>query len=155
MACIFCDFINGKKKDHGNGLPFIALNETKNTISFLSIDCPAREEDHVLVVPKKHYSKLESVPIKIQHELIEHISLISKTLRKRHLACNVLLNNGKQAGQYIQHTHFHIIPRDKKDGIKIEVWKKKHISLEKFIRINNNLKMQIKKAKNERKNRSH
>ena len=35
-------------------------------------------------------------------------------------ACNVIQNNGRIAGQVIEHLHFHIIPREENDGL--ELW---------------------------------
>ena len=32
---------------------------------------------------------------------------------------NVLQNNGEEAGQTIFHLHIHVIPRNKKDGVKL------------------------------------
>ena len=34
-----------------------------------------------------------------------------------HSTFNVLQNNGRVAGQEVQHVHFHIIPRDQRDGL--------------------------------------
>ena len=149
MECIFCEFINKKKKQHRNNLPFLVLHESKNTISFLSADFPAKEDGHVLVIPKKHFEKIEEIPKYIQHELIEHVSLIIKTLRKNHEGCNFLLNDGTAAGQCVPHSHFHIIPRDKKDNITIEIWKSKKMNKDKFIRLHNTLKKEINRTKKE------
>lgn len=147
MACIFCGFVSGKRKIQSKkyNIPFIPLNKTKNTLSFLSIDFPEKEDGHVLVITKKHFANLEDIPKRILHELIEQVCLILKVLRKTHGGCNVLLNDGKSADQSVFHAHFHIIPRDKADNIKIEVWKRKKISLAKFKEINSYIKAEIKK----------
>ncbi len=142
MPCVFCDFISGKKtKNHG--YPVIFLKEGKYTVSFLSIDFPEKEDGHVLVIPKNHFPNLEDIPINIDHELIEHVSIISKVLRKTHNGCNVLLNDGKAAGQRVSHTHFHIIPRDRGDRIRIEMWKKKSMSIVKFKNLHRKIKKEI------------
>ncbi len=147
MKCIFCDFISGKKKNNSNSFPFMILHESKYSISFLSIDFPAKEDGHTIVIPKKHYSSLENIPKAVLSDLINHVKLIVKILRKKHRGCNILLNDGKSAGQYIPHTHFHIVPRDEKDGIKIESWKKKYMSLKKFENLYKELKKEIRKNK--------
>ena len=125
--CIFCEFIEGKRKRHTNGLPFKILNETKHTISFFSIDFPEASDGHMLVIPKKHFESIEHVPQYILTDLISHVSLSSKVMKKNHDACNILLNNGKEAGQTVFHMHFHLIPRNEGDGIKIEDWQRKDI----------------------------
>lgn len=136
---LFSDFISGLRK-HRNGFPFIKLYETKNTVSFMSIDIPENHEGHVLVVPKKRYSDLSEIPENVLNELIKSIKKVGNAFRKNNFDYNVLLNNGTDAGQCIFHTHFHIIPRKKKDGIKIELWNKKEISVKSFVKLNNKLK---------------
>jgi len=37
---------------------------------------------------------------------------------------NLGLNNGKNAGQLVQHVHFHIMPRFENDGYKLWIGKK-------------------------------
>ena len=120
MKCLFCDFVSGKRKNHSTGHLFEAINKTKNTMLFMAIDIPATEDGHLLVIPKKHFRYMEDLPKDILHELIDHAILVSKALRKTHQGCNILINDGKSAGQWVMHTHFHIIPRDKGDKIKIE-----------------------------------
>jgi histidine triad (HIT) family protein len=142
MKCIFCEFIAGKTT-HKNGFPFIPIKTTKKTISFLSIDFPAHEDGHLLVIPKRHYQSIKEVPPKILTELITHVKRAAKVLQKRHHGTNILLNDGKAAGQVVPHLHFHVIPRDKNDNIKIEVWKEKKLSVRKFIKLSNKLKKQF------------
>ena len=148
MACLFCEFISGKRKNHPRGYLFVAVNETKNTICFMAKDIPAAEDGHLLVIPKRHFMYIENVPKNILHELIEHISLIARVLRKKHQGCNILLNDGKSAGQHILHVHFHIIPRDKGDSIKIDVWKRKKMTKSEFMKLNEKIKSLIKRNAN-------
>lgn len=133
MSCIFCDFVEGKSNIHANGMPFLTLNETPNTLSFLSIDFPEKEDGHILVIPKKHFANIEDIPLYIRHELIDHATHAAKVLRNTHEGCNILLNNGTSAGQCVLHTHFHIVPRDSDDGIKIEVWKNKKLDNQEYV----------------------
>jgi histidine triad (HIT) family protein len=130
--CLFCEFLSGTRKKHTNGFPFKILRETKHTVSFLSIDFPKKEDGHVLVVPKKHYANIEEIPKIILHDLVEHVALACRITKQNHEACNVLLNNGKESGQEIFHLHFHIVPRDSGDNIKIEVWKKERMPKNEF-----------------------
>lgn len=141
--CIFCKFISGDKTYHRGNLPYKPIHETKNTVSFLSIDFPANEDGHVLVIPKDHYKSLEDIPPKLNKELLQHVQLIAKATRKNHSACNILLNNGKNAGQEIFHVHFHIVPRDKDDKITIENWRRKKVSPKKFEEIYDKVKSAI------------
>ena len=145
MECVFCQFLKGEKKEHSNGLPFKILNETKRTISFLSNVLPETEDGHILVIPKKHYAtSIEDIPKSTLHELIEHVTLLAKALRKKHEGCNILLNDGNAAGQTVFHTHFHLIPRDIKDKIKIEIYKRKKMKKEEFLKLHLAIKRTLK-----------
>jgi len=144
MGCIFCEFVSGERKIQLNGLPFLPLKETENTVSFLSMDFPENEDGHILVIPKKHYQFVEKIPKNIHHELNDHVISIIMAVRSYHGGCNILLNDGKCAGQTVFHAHYHIVPRDSGDGIKIEVWKKKTVDENEFRNIHNKLSKIIK-----------
>ncbi len=142
---LFEDFVNGAKK-HRNGFPFIPLYQTEHSVAFLSIDIPQTEDSHVLVIPKKRYRHLEEIPAKIQHDLIRTVSIIGSILKKSHAGYNVLLNNGSAAGQFIFHTHFHIIPRHLNDQIQIEVWPKQSLTRNQYLELNKKIQKQIQSS---------
>lgn len=144
MVCIFCEFISGKRKKHTDSAPFRKLHETQHTLSFLSIDFPAAENGHTIVIPKKHFESLEEIPNKILSALIKEIKLVSKVLKGTNEGTNVLLNNGRCAGQKIPHVHFHIIPRNKGDNIDLEYFKRKKLSLKEFTKLHNKLKQKFR-----------
>ncbi len=139
---LFSDFVGGRVS-HRNGYPFITLHETPQSVAFMSIDIPYKEDGHILVIPKKRYADLADIPGDILHDLIGAIRRVGNALAADHSGYNVLLNNGQDAGQYMMHTHFHIIPRRDGDGIRIEAWERPKISLEEFIRLNEKLKREI------------
>ncbi len=139
---LFSDFVGGKVS-HRNGYPFITLYETPNVVAFMSIDIPYKEDGHILIIPKKRYFDLADIPDDILHELIVAIKKVGQALGIDHGGYNVLLNNGLDAGQYMMHTHFHLIPRRYGDGIQIETWKRPLISREDFIKLNEKLKQEI------------
>ncbi|MFP4656197.1 MAG: HIT family protein [Candidatus Woesearchaeota archaeon] len=143
--CIFCEFISGKRKTHTNGFRFSKLCEMEHTLSFLSIDFPKTADGHMLVVPKRHFERLEDIPKYILDELMRHVALSSRVMDAQFPACNVLLNNGKEAGQTVFHVHFHIIPRVEGDGIEIESWKRKRLPESYFNTLVKNLRDSFKK----------
>ena len=139
---LFSDFVSGKVS-HRNGYPFITLHETPGSIAFMSLDIPYKEDGHILVIPKERYVDLSDIPDDILHDLIGAIRKVGNALSAGHGGYNVLLNNGQAAGQYMMHTHFHLIPRQRGDDIRIETWEHPKITLEEFIELNENLKRQI------------
>ncbi len=104
MDCIFCDIINGKSEAE-------ILYEDENIISFL--DIRPVNYGHTLVVPKKHCDNFLSLTSVELNYLINGLQIISRAVEKSVKAdgFNIIVNNGKAAGQTVFHFHFHIIPR--------------------------------------------
>jgi len=139
---LFSDFVNGRVT-HRNGYPFIALLKTPHSLAFMSLDIPYKEDGHILVIPKKRYVDLIDIPNEVLSDILDAIKKVGNVLTADHDGYNVLLNNGQDAGQYMMHAHFHVIPRRLGDGIRIEFWKHPKISREEFIKLNEKLKEQI------------
>ena len=112
--CIFCKIIS-------NEIPSQKIFEDENTFAFLDIN-PA-SKGHALVIPKKHYETLVDVPEEELKQLIVSVKKIAQAILKATKASgfNVLQNNGKVAGQLVNHIHFHVIPRFENDSIKFSI----------------------------------
>ena len=121
--CIFCKIINGK-------IPSAKVYEDDNVMSFLDI-LPANK-GHCLVVPKKHYETLLDIPDEDLANLIKATKKITKalTLSIGNGSYNFIMNNGKIAGQLVNHAHIHIIPRFKGDRLRITWSHKKYVDKE-------------------------
>ena len=139
---LFEDFAAGRAT-HRNGYPFIMLYETLYSLSFMSLDIPYKEDGHILVIPKKRYVDLLDIPEEVLGDIFKAVRAVGNALLTDHGGYNVLLNNGRDAGQYMMHTHFHVIPRRSGDGIRIEFWKHPRVSVEEFIELNKKLKQRI------------
>ena len=92
------------------------MYENNDTIAFLDI-FPI-SQGHTIVIPKKHYTNLESIPINILYEVMGTVKIVSNLIYKNLDidGYNILQNNYKAAGQVINHFHIHIIPRSDVDG---------------------------------------
>jgi histidine triad (HIT) family protein len=150
---LFSDFVNGWKT-HRNGYPFITLHETPHSVAFMSIDIPRKEDGHILVIPKQRYVDLSEIPGRVMGEIFDSIQIIGQVLNQDHGGFNLLLNNGQDAGQYIFHSHFHIIPRQSGDQIKIEQWNRQTLDVKEFVRLNKQLQKKITQVKTRSKAKS-
>jgi len=119
--CIFCKIIDGK-------IPSAKVYEDDKVISFLDI-MPANK-GHCLVVPKKHYETLLDIPNEDLANLIKTTKRVAKALSIGNGSYNVVMNNGKVAGQLVAHAHIHIIPRFKGDHLRLTWSHKKYIDKE-------------------------
>lgn len=111
MDCIFCKIAKG-------GVPAEKVFEDDSFIAFADVNLVS--EGHTLIVSKKHFNTLMDLDEETSRQYISAIKEVGKILMKKYDAdgFNLLLNNGKIAGQVVEHVHFHIIPRKKGDGIK-------------------------------------
>jgi len=110
--CIFCKIVDGK-------IPAEKVYEDDKVISFLDI-MPANK-GHCLIVPKRHAANLMEMD---EDDLISTIKAAKKVARALSLSFgngsfNIVMNNGKEAGQLVNHAHIHIIPRFKKDRLRL------------------------------------
>lgn len=110
--CIFCMIIDGK-------IPAAKIYEDETVLAFLDINPVI--PGHSLVVPKQHCSSIWSAPEEVLAACGRGIKKVSKAVLDGMNAegLNVLQNNGEVAGQEIEHLHFHLIPRHRKDGFKV------------------------------------
>ncbi len=148
---LFENFIKTKQRHRGN-FPFIALYETKYTIAFMSIAIPQYEDGHVLIIPKKRFKNIEEMSPSYLQDLMNTVQIIGTVVKQTHTGYNLLLNNGEDAGQYILHVHFHLIPRKAHDHITIELFRKQKLSSKTFIAYNMLLKNSIEEYLKHKKN---
>ena len=111
--CVFCKIIDGK-------IPASRIYEDSHVIGFLDI-MPANK-GHCLVVPKKHSQNLIEMD---EVDLIATVKAAKKIARALSLSFgngsfNIVMNNGKEAGQLVNHAHLHLIPRFQKDRLRIK-----------------------------------
>ena len=108
--CVFCKIARGE-------IPSNKVFEDEKVLAFLDIGPVST--GHTLVIPKQHYEKLHEVPAGILSSITVCVGRVAKAVSQavRSDGYNVLCNNGKAAGQLVDHVHFHIIPRNDGDGV--------------------------------------
>ena len=111
MDCIFCKIIKGE-------IPCYKVYEDEDTLAFLDIQ-PVNP-GHTLVVPKQHFQNLEAIPEDLLAKVMVTVKKVAKTI-KDNIApgYNIQENNDPIAGQVIPHIHWHIIPRQEGDGLRL------------------------------------
>ncbi len=68
---------------------------------------------HTLVIPRRHVSSLFDLSSEELGELVKTLAAARAILLERHApdSFNIGVNDGKAAGQTIDHAHLHLIPR--------------------------------------------
>lgn len=110
MNCIFCKII---KKE----IPADFVYENDEVVAFL--DIKPINKGHVLIVPKEHHEDMLSTPEAVLSEMIATTKNVANAIVKAVKAdgFNIGVNTKPAAGQVVFHTHFHVIPRFKGDGL--------------------------------------
>jgi len=116
--CAFCSIAQAR-------IPARRVYEDKMFLAFL--DIAPSNPGHILVIPKEHHETLLDLPDAISARILGVVKKIAAAATQATGAqgFNVLINNQSAAGQVVFHSHFHIIPRFKGDGLKH--WAKKEI----------------------------
>ncbi len=108
MSTIFTKIINRE-------IPADIIYEDDVVLVFL--DITPVNKGHALVIPKEPSKD----GLEISPETLSHIIKIGQKIaisQKEVLGCtgvNFIMNNGKDAGQEVFHTHLHVIPRYEDD----------------------------------------
>jgi len=107
MDCIFCKII---KKE----IPAKIIAETEKSLAFM--DAFPLTKGHSLVIPKKHYEKVQDISLEDNADLFETVRKTIAKVDKISNATLLAIHNGKASGQEIPHVHVHLIPRSSKDS---------------------------------------
>ncbi|GMU23779.1 MAG: hypothetical histidine triad protein [Phycisphaerae bacterium] len=110
QGCIFCRIVKGE-------IPSMRVFEDSEVLAFLDVGPLA--EGHLLIIPKAHRERLESMTPDEVATVTRHLPRLARAVLKATgaAAYNVLQNNGSVAQQSVGHVHFHIIPRHEGDGL--------------------------------------
>lgn len=102
--CIFCKIINGD----------IHSKKVYEDDDFLAIlDVAPATKGHVLILPKEHAKTLADLSDDKASKILILAKKIIKAMMEVHSFnnYNIIQNNGKLAGQSVDHFHLHLIPR--------------------------------------------
>ena len=102
MDCIFCKIAKGD-------IPAKIITQTEKSIAFM--DAFPLTPGHSLVIPKKHYQKVQEIPKDENSDLFETVRTVLSKVDNLTKATLVAIHNGKESGQEIPHVHVHLIPR--------------------------------------------
>lgn len=113
--CIYCRIASGE-------LPASVVYEDDIAMAFLEIQ--PINPGHVLIIPKKHVSSFTDLSAEEASHLMKVAQMIDKAFRWSDIKCegvNVLLADGRVAGQDVPHIHLHVFPRFQGDGIELKI----------------------------------
>ncbi len=108
--CVFCRMVAGE-------IPVVKVYEDGAVLAFLDIGPVS--DGHTLVIPKAHCTNAHECEPETLAKVGSCLGRIAGAVARAMDAdgYNILCNNGRAAGQVVEHLHFHIIPRKAGDGV--------------------------------------
>lgn len=110
-SCLFCKIINKE-------IPADIVYEDENL--FVLLDISPNNPGHCLVIPRNHFKNIYEIPDELMGTLFTRVKHMSIAIKKAVDADGItnVINNGEGVGQVVFHSHIHVIPRYKTDGLK-------------------------------------
>lgn len=102
VDCIFCKIAAGEVNAK-------VVYEDADTMAFLDLNPQA--PTHVLIIPRRHLTKLSDAQDS-DLELLGKLQLTAAkvaTRLKLEAGCRLVTNNGRGAGQAVDHLHYHLL----------------------------------------------
>jgi histidine triad (HIT) family protein len=101
--CIFCKIVKGD-------IPAYKVYEDEKVYAFLDIN--PLSKGHTLVLPKEHYVNVLDTPKELYGYMSEIVKKIAQKIEDEYEPEGIIINqnNGRKAGQEIDHVHIHIKP---------------------------------------------
>ena len=115
QGCLFCNIAHGVME---------SATLFENSDFRVILDRFPGAKGHTLILTKEHYENIYELDAETASKMFALATIVAKALKKI-LHCdgmNILQNNGKIAGQTVNHFHLHLIPRFENDEINIS-WK--------------------------------
>jgi histidine triad (HIT) family protein len=108
--CIFCKILRGD-------IPSSKVLEDDHAVAILDIH-PVNL-GHILLIPKEHHADLTELTDAAAAQTAALLPRLCRAVRSATGAdgFNVIVNNGRAAGQTVDHGHWHIIPRFHNDPV--------------------------------------
>jgi len=108
--CIFCQIISGQQE---------AKKVFEDDEIYSVLDIKPVVKGHLLVMPKEHYPIMPLLPPKTFQHMFGILPQIVDAQKKAMVmtGCTVFIANGGVAGQQAPHFLFHVLGRDKGDGL--------------------------------------
>ena len=103
MGCLFCDFVEKTKTTN-------VVYEDDHALAFRDINPQA--PTHILVVPNKHLDGVLDVgeaDAELAARCLLAINHVARSEGFGHTGYRVVINEGRDANQTVEHLHFHVL----------------------------------------------
>lgn len=112
-SCVFCGIVEGEHLAH------IVL-DTEDAMAFL--DSRPLFKGHTLLVPKEHHQTLPDLPAELLAPLFTHAQRLAAAMEEALGAAGSFVAMNNRISQSVPHLHIHVVPRNRKDGLRGFFW---------------------------------
>ncbi len=112
-ACVFCGIVEEREPAH------VAWADD-HVVAFL--DRVPLFKGHVLVVPRSHVVNLEDLALESVEPLFARVRVVSAAMTAELGAAGSFVAMNNTVSQSVPHLHVHVVPRNRKDGLRGFFW---------------------------------
>jgi histidine triad (HIT) family protein len=113
VACLFCAIVAGDS-------PAYVVAETEHTLAFL--DIRPLFPGHTLLVPKAHHETLPDLPPALVQPYFTEAQRLAAAMEFVLDAAGSFVAMNNRVSQSVPHLHTHVVPRNRKDGLRGFFW---------------------------------
>ncbi|MFC4494828.1 HIT family protein [Streptomyces ovatisporus] len=113
MDCIFCEIIDGRRGAH-------RVFEDEDVVAFL--DARPLFPGHTLVVPRRHHETLTDLPAETVGGFFARVQRITAAVESAMESAGSFVAANNRVSQSVPHFHVHVVPRNRKDGLRGFFW---------------------------------
>jgi histidine triad (HIT) family protein len=111
--CAFCAIVAGERDAH-------VVFEGETSLAFL--DNRPLFPGHSLLVPREHHETLWDLPDELIEPLFADARLLARAVREAMGAQGAFVAMNNVVSQSVPHLHVHVVPRNRKDGLRGFFW---------------------------------
>ncbi len=113
MSCLFCRIAAGEEPAH-------LVFEDERFVAFL--DIRPLFHGHVLLVPREHHVTLMDLPEELAGPLTITAQRVSRAVQEAMGSQGIFNAINNVVSQSVPHLHVHVVPRNRKDGLRGFFW---------------------------------
>ena len=111
--CVFCEIVAGERDAE-------IVFEGEHTLAFL--DNRPLFPGHALLVPRDHHEAIWDLPPELVGPLFADARMLAAAIRDAMGAQGAFVAANNVVSQSVPHLHVHIVPRNRKDGLRGFFW---------------------------------
>ncbi|TQS23336.1 HIT family protein [Microbispora hainanensis] len=112
-GCVFCEIVAGERPAH------VVLDD-EVAVAFL--DTRPVFKGHVLVVPREHVETLADLPAEDVGPFFTRVQAVARAVEAGTGAAGTFVAMNNRISQSVPHLHVHVVPRNRKDGLRGFFW---------------------------------